>query len=261
MALIKLKKAELALKYATGNCEFGYYHGVLDGISLLSTDVVKSKEIYRKACAVIDKVKFSNSFDECTHGSGHAFYELYDGDYNQAFKACLIWGDYSINCDAAVSMSMGDFNAFNALNAKVEFFPKKCLAIKSQGGKISCTSISMRYFLSDFTSLTKKLPEAYYFCQSLQGELAKVCHGSIGDAIAYQVKFYMSEEESDWPQKYCTFTGILDLACEHNYISYMSYYHALAGLTIRSSYYCDKSNLDGAECKLLVEHQSRRVKS
>ena len=261
MALIKLKNAELALKYATGNCEFGYYHGVLDGISLLSTDVVKSREIYRKACGVIDKTKFSNSYDECTHGSGHAFYELYDGDYNRAFKACLIWGDFSDNCNAAVSMSMGDFNAFNALHTKVEFFPKKCLAIKSEAGKISCTSIGMRYYLSDFTSLHKKLPEAYFFCQSLQGQLAKVCHGSIGDAVAYQAKFHMSEEESNWPQKYCSFTGILDMACEYNYISYMSYYHALAGLPIKSPYYCDKSSLIAEECKILVEQQSRRVKS
>ena len=105
LAYIKLRDPTKALENASMGCEYGYLHGVEDATSLLTTDVNLSKNLYLKGCTIVYNGKNTNAYQECVHGSGHAFFELYDGEIKKSIEACKIWPRDSGICMEAVFMS------------------------------------------------------------------------------------------------------------------------------------------------------------
>ena len=255
---LKFNNSIKALQYATTSCEFGYLHGVEDGISLLTTNVLNSQQHYQEGCNIIYTGKNENTLNECIHGSGHAFFDLYDGDYSQAYLACQIWKEKSGVCESAVTMSLGDFHQYKQDNI---YLPELCLTIEIKTAKISCLLNSFRYEFLTQNSLPNDILSASKFCNKTPLQLQTSCFSGMGEGISFLLKSKLTVEEKSWGEKYCSLANVLNKNCFLTYIKYMAYYHSLYNLPINSDYYCLGSPLDYKICSIEVDNQIIRVKN
>ena len=207
---LKFNNSIKALQYATTSCEFGYLHGVEDGISLLTTNVLNSQQHYQEGCNIIYTGKNENTLNECIHGSGHAFFDLYDGDYSQAYLACQIWKEKSGVCESAVTMSLGDFHQYKQDNI---YLPELCLTIEIKTAKISCLLNSFRYEFLTQNSLPNDILSASKFCNKTPLQLQTSCFSGMGEGISFLLKSKLTVEEKSWGEKYCSLANVLNKNC------------------------------------------------
>ena len=257
LSYLKLGSSIKALKYASTKCEYGYLHGVEDAISLLTTGVLKSQKNYQDGCLAIYNGKNDNTYSECVHGSGHAFYDLHDGDLNKAYLDCQIWKIMREYCEGAVSMSMGEYHLYKRDNAYV---PEICLKVNIKSAKISCILLAYRYAITN-NNLEEDIIKGGVFCDKLSTDLKNICYSSIGTAVAYILKNQMDKENKAWPSKYCTFNGVVENYCYFAYISNMAYYHALNKQPVSSDYYCLGSPIEYRACSKELTRQANRIKN
>ena len=245
LAYLKLKNPKSALLYATTTCEYGYLHGVEDGISLMSTNVSRSKNLYLSGCQEIFKGTNINTFQECIHGSGHAFYELTAGDIPSSLAACTIWGTNTLLCDNAVFMSYGDYNYFTHQN---QYPANICLTQKDSTALSACLAITPRYVLSKFATLNSSLPNLKTFCLRYQDDNFANCTMGIGDALAYLISYNFKNESTTLAVSSCTLAGKLSLNCYTGYLRSIAYYRALAKLPSNAALYCSLPYLNKQTC-------------
>lgn len=255
LTYLKYKDPVKTMKATITNCEFGYLHGSEDGISLLTTGVLESQAMYQAGCKAIYTGKNDNTYDECVHGSGHAFYELYSGDSDQAFKACEIWGKDANICQVAVTMSLGDYLTFHNDGT---YLPDFCMKVTDSVAKLSCVMTAFRYVITEKTAFPEQLSKASAFCEKLSKELADGCYFSIGDGLAYQLRNHFDQEDPNWGSTYCSFKGKINETCYMTFIRYMSYYHSLYGKPVTPAFYCDKLPFASSICVAELTKQENR---
>ena len=255
LTYLKFKDPVKTMASTITNCEFGYLHGSEDGISLLTTGVENSKETYKAGCKAIYNGENQNTFLECIHGSGHAFYELYSGDYERAYKACSIWGKNTNVCQVAVTMSLGDYLTSKGTNQNL---PEQCLTVRDPKAKDSCIISAFRYVLNKPENYSNDLPKAGLFCDKLQGKLRDSCFFSIGDGLAYEMRNHFDQETVNWGRDFCSFNNVINQSCYMTFIRYMSYYHALFGKPVPVSYYCSNLPFKRESCEVELTAQVNR---
>jgi len=235
LTYLKFQDAKKALTYSSTHCEFGYLHGVEDAISLLSNNVIDSKEIYKNACEIASKNRAKSVYDECVHGSGHAFYDLYQGDQERAYRACKIWLESEISCMTAVTMSQGEYVKHEGNKI---FFPNLCLEVEDATAQGGCLKMSFRYVFRDLNNLDADLMVAHKFCDKIKTELKEDCFYSIGQAAAFINLGNIDKVNPSMVGTYCTWNKELNDTCSNTFISYLSFYSTLYNKKIDLNSYC-----------------------
>ena len=254
---LKFQDINKTLTYGKTSCEFGYLHGVEDSISLLTNNVEESKIIYQEACKVASSGRAKSIYDECVHGSGHAFFDLYQGDQALAYHACKIWLENEVSCESAVTMSLGEQTKFNGNRV---YFPNLCLTVADVIARGACLKISFRYIFRELKNVDQELSKAHQFCAKIALELKEDCLYSIGMATAYANLENIANVNSTLVGKYCTYQGSLDTVCGNSFISYLSFYSTLYAKPIVISEYCSVMGSSEKECTRLATMMSDRLK-
>lgn len=256
LTYLKFQDIKKTLTYGKTNCEFGYLHGVEDSISLLTNDVEKSQAIYIEACKIASQGRARSIYDECVHGSGHAFFDLYQGDQSLAYHACKIWLENEVSCESAVTMSLGEQTKFNGNKI---YFPEVCLKVKDATARKACIAISFRYILRGLETLEKELPKAHEFCKKIAPDLKNDCSYSIGSAAAFVNLENIANAKPSMVKKYCTYEGNLVTTCGNTFISYLSFYSTLYKKPIEIRKYCAEMGSEEITCTRLAKKMSNRL--
>ena len=97
-----------AIQFAKNSCNFGYYHGVQEGLAA----VVSTPEMGEKLNNICNVFILDMMIVDCAHGLGHLAYWRTGGDYFESMKLCDglreskgVESDNMVSCAAGVTMN------------------------------------------------------------------------------------------------------------------------------------------------------------
>ena len=93
-----------AIKYAKNSCNFGYYHGVQEGLA----EIISTKQLKQDLDSICSVFVLEMIVIDCAHGLGHLAYWRTGGDLNSSMELCeTIKKNEKSGFDSMISCSAG----------------------------------------------------------------------------------------------------------------------------------------------------------
>jgi len=140
-AIKTTKDIKIAIKYATPNCEWGYFHGM----NVASTSLFHGKALFDQLSAGCNYVKSLNYNEyECAHGMGDAFDTAAGYDLYKAFAQCDLISDIGLhlNCSQGAANNWADYYVVNVAKANLDKIPDSIKLYLSGKPYAKCDSVT-----------------------------------------------------------------------------------------------------------------------
>lgn len=213
-----------ALEMGTPFCQFGYYHGVMEGYARVTPTLF---EELPKLCSRVDPDVNSTAYAECSHAMGHAIVTRTDNDVKEGIRYCrrLVTRDERKACVTGIFMSWSNKldDAINARDRDGTPIPAKFLVAPIDRRWEQCvelddeTAEACVHFLAEtapsqpvvgdvavrqMRGFTDWCEEAF----SSRRSVALACHGAVGRVSGADAVF---GPIGGWPGvvKFCTSAG------------------------------------------------------
>lgn len=213
-----------ALELGTPFCQFGYYHGVMEGYARVTPTLF---EELPRLCSRIDPDVNSTAYAECSHAMGHAIVTRTDNDVDEGIKYCrrLVTRDERKACVTGIFMSWSNKldDAINLRDRDGTPIPEKFLIAPIDRRWEQCVELDVEtaeacvHFLAETAPsqpvvgevAVRQMRDFTDWCEgafSSRRSVALACHGAVGRVSGADAVF---APIGGWPGvvDFCTSAG------------------------------------------------------
>lgn len=213
-----------ALELGTPFCQFGYYHGVMEGYARVTPTLF---EELPKLCNKVDPDVNSTAHAECSHAMGHAIVTRTDNDVAEGIRYCrrLTTRDERKACVTGIFMSWSNKldDAINLRDRDGTPIPEKFLTVPIDRRWEQCVELDVEtaeacvHFLAETAPsqpvvgevAVRQMRDFTDWCEdvfSTRRSVALACHGAVGRVSGADAVF---APIGGWPGvvDFCTSAG------------------------------------------------------
>lgn len=189
---------DAALELGTPFCQFGYYHGVMEGYARVTPTLFEELPML---CSKVDPDVNSTAYAECSHAMGHAIVTRTENDVAEGIKYCrrLTTRDERKACVTGIFMSWSNKldDAINLRDRDGTPIPESFLVVPIDRRWEQCVTLDVEtaeacvHFLAETAPsqpvvgevAVRQMREFTDWCEetfSTRRTVALACHGAVG---------------------------------------------------------------------------------